>query len=180
MVEPVHFVVVSGWTGGGKSTLANTLADQLQATVISFDWIMSGLRAFPSVWDVVENPPEHQRRVGWTLMGRVAEQQLQRQSSVVMDLVARDEILETWSDLAKRYDAKFTVIECTCSDIEIHRSRIEQRVRNIPDWYELTWDRVLRGRDLYLRLTGPKLELDTISPFDQTIALAKRYVIRPL
>jgi hypothetical protein len=32
-------------------------------------------------------------------------------------------------------------------DREIHRSRIENRDRAIPGWYELTWDDVQRSRE---------------------------------
>jgi predicted kinase len=82
-------IVVSGWTGAGKSTIADALGCKLDATVVSFDWLMSGLRPFDDVWKAVELPVEHQRAVGWSLLSRVVEQQLRRGSSCVLDLVAR-------------------------------------------------------------------------------------------
>lgn len=51
-------VVVSGWTGAGKSTMADLIAAELGATVASFDWVMSGLRAIPEVWSTIELPVE--------------------------------------------------------------------------------------------------------------------------
>ncbi len=86
-----HLVVIGGPTGSGKSTMAEAVAADLGATVASFDWVMSGLRAFPDIWDVVELPVERQRAIGWSLLSRVAEQQLRRNASVVLDLVAREE-----------------------------------------------------------------------------------------
>lgn len=94
-------VVVSGWTGAGKSTIADRLGDELGATVASFDWLMSGLRAVPDVWDQVEG-----------------------------------------------------------------------RRRDIPGWYELDWVRVLRGREAYRPLDGPKVVVDAADRLDDNVSLA--------
>lgn len=159
-------IVVTGWTGAGKSTIADAVADQLNATVTSFDWMMSGLRALPEVWEAVELPVELQRRVGWNLLGRSAEQQLRRGASCILDLVAREEVRIEWAALAARHGANFGVIECVCSDEQIHRSRVEGRQRGIPGWYELEWEWVQRGRELYILLEEPKIILDAVEPKD--------------
>ena len=96
-------IVVSGWTGAGKSTLSQRLAAELGASVASFDWLMSGLRVEPEVWAVVESPVERQRRVGWNLLGRAAEEQLRHGRSVVLDLVAREEPRREWERLAAEH-----------------------------------------------------------------------------
>lgn len=171
-----HLIVVTGWTGAGKSTLAEAVAAQLNATVTSLDWVMSGLRALPEVWEAVELPPELQRRVGWNLLARSAEQQLRRGSSCVLDLVARQEIRLEWEELAARYGARFRVIECMCSDEEVHRTRVEGRDRGIPGWYELEWERVQRGRELYTPLHEPKIVIDAINPLDTNVASAMAWI----
>jgi hypothetical protein len=171
-----QFVVLSGWTGAGKSTLADALAGHLGCTVASFDWLMSGLRAFPDLWSMVELPVDRQRRVGWSLMSRIAEQELRRQSSIVFDLVAREEPVRRWESLAKQYGALFSVIECICSDRDVHRARVEGRTRSIPAWYELTWEQVERGRDRYVPLCGPKLVLDAVNPLADNIDAATAFV----
>jgi predicted kinase len=162
-------VVVTGWTGTGKSTLANALADRIGATVASFDWVMSALRVHPEVWTTIENPPEHQRRVGWDLLSRIAEQQLRRNHSCILDLVAREQPRQEWAKLADRYRASFAVIECICSDEQQHRRRIETRERAIPGWYELDWESVERGRRLYIPLDEPKVVIDSIEPLDENL-----------
>lgn len=156
--------------------MADLIADDIGATVSSFDWLMSGLRALPEVWDATENPVERQRRVGWNLLSRVAEQQLRRRSSCVLDLVAREEPRTEWSLLAASHDAKFTVIECTCSDESIHRSRVEARDRGIPGWYEMKWEWVEKGRRLYVPLDGPKLELDAVQPVEANFATVQEWL----
>jgi predicted kinase len=57
-------VVVSGWPGAGKSTIGDAIGEMLPATVVSFDWVMSGLRAFPGLWARVELPVQRQREIG--------------------------------------------------------------------------------------------------------------------
>ncbi len=52
---------------------------------------------------------EMQRRVGWNLLSRVAEQQLRRGSSCILDLVAREEPRLEWEALARRWNARFQV-----------------------------------------------------------------------
>jgi len=173
-VEP-SLIVVTGWTGAGKSRISEHLAGDLNATVASFDWLMSGLRSLPDVWEAIELPVETQRRVGWNLLSRVAEQQLRRGSSCILDLVAREEPRREWEHLAKRYGAKFGVIECTCSDLKIHRSRVEGRVRDISGWYELEWKSVAFGRERYVPLDEPKLRLDAVLPLDSNLGEARRW-----
>ena len=169
-------VVVSGWTGAGKSTLAELLAADLGATVASFDWVMSGLRASPEVWAHVELPVERQRRVGWNLLSRGAEQQLRRGASCVLDLVAREEPRRELAALAERLGARFAVVECVCSDVDLHRSRVDGRRRGIPGWYELSWDHVAEGRRRYRPLDEPKVRVDAVRPVDENLATVWRYL----
>jgi len=165
--------VVSGWPGAGKSTIADAVAAMTAATVVSFDWVMSGLRQFPDLWARVELPVERQREVGWALMSRVAEQQLRRRSSVVFDLVARDAAVDQWTALADRLGAEMYVIECTCEDEHLHRQRVENRRRDIPHWYELTWEQVRRSREGYRPLTAePKLLLSAHDPLELNVGRA--------
>jgi predicted kinase len=169
-------VLVGGPTGSGKSTMAEAIAADLGATVASFDWLMSGLRAFPEVWAAVEHPVERQRAIGWSLLGRVAEQQLRRDASVVLDLVAREQPRRDWEQLATRCGAEFHVVECVCSDLAVLRERVEGRTRSIPDWYELSWEKVERSRANYIPLVDPKLVIDAIEPFDDNLARVRDYL----
>lgn len=70
------------------------------------------------------------------------------------------------------HGARFTVIECVCTDRALHRSRVEGRQWRIPGWYELDWAQVERGRNGYVPLEEPKLTLDSLQPFDDNRARA--------
>ena len=177
MRSALSAVVVSGWPGAGKSTIADAVAAATGATVVSFDWIMSGLRQFPDLWQCVESPMERQREVGWALMSRVAEQQLRRGASVVFDLVARDPVVDQWSELAAQNGAGLFVIECVCEDEDTHRGRIENRQRGIPGWYELTWEQAQRSRENYSALRfEPKLVLSAENPVSVNVERALEYL----
>jgi predicted kinase len=175
-VNVVQLVVVSGPPACGKSTIADAIAAELGATVASFDWLMSGLRAFPDVWASIEFPVEKQRTIGWSLLSRVAEQQLRRGESVVLDLVAREEPRREWAELAAQYRASFGVVECMCSDSALLRSRVEGRSRSIPDWYELSWEHVQRSRANYVPLVEPKIVIDSVEPVSKILALVRNHL----
>jgi predicted kinase len=169
-------VLVSGWTGAGKSTVAEALAHDIGATVASFDWLMSGLRAFADLWATIEKPSEFQREVGWSLLSRVAEQQLRRGSSCILDVVAHEKPRQHWQGLAQQQNADFYVIECICSDPTTHRHLVEGRHRTIPAWYEITFTDAQRVRKNYVPLADPKLVLDAVNDRDTNLDAARRYV----
>lgn len=148
----------------------------MQGTVASFDWLMSGLRAFPEVWPTIERPRERQREIGWALLSRVAEQQLQRGGTCVLDVVAGESARTQWQALASETGASFHVIECVCSDLELHRKLIEGRERTIPDWYEISFEDALRVRRTYLPLEGPKLVLDAVDGSEQNLFKARLFL----
>lgn len=95
----------------------------------------------------------------------------------MLDLVAREEPRGEWEALAQRYGAKFAVVECICSDIGLHRSRVEGRRREIPGWYELDWEHVARGREAYEPLAEPKLVLDAADSADDNLEKVKRSLL---
>ncbi len=172
----LRLVLVTGWTGAGKSTIADAIAGEINAAVASFDWLMSGLRVFPDIWNAIEMPAERQREVGWSLLSRVAEQQLRRAGSCVLDLVGREAPRAKWRDLATSLEASFHVVECVCSDLETHRRLLEGRKRAIPGWYELTWADALRVRENYMPLEEPKLVLDAVDDISSNIAKVRVFL----
>ena len=131
-------VLVTGVQGTGKSTVANAVAEMLGAAVLAHDWAMSGLRPYPEIQKVLNamDPPGHPA-VGWSILNALARAQLLRGSSVVLDGVARAPQIAQCRQTARELSTELVVIMTQCSDLEIHRSRVEGRQRGIPNWYEL-------------------------------------------
>jgi predicted kinase len=142
-------VLVTGAPAAGKSTLAEAIADQLRGcTVVGWDWVMGALAQYPAVQAAVRglNRQEY-RRLGWSLMWSVAEEQLRYGRSVVLDGVARETEIGATRALASRIPpTRCLVVALECSNDERARARIEGRRRDIPGWHELSWEDVDRSR----------------------------------
>ncbi len=137
------------------------------APVANWDWLMSGLRVFPDVWAPIEADAERRRDVGYSLMCRIGEQQLRRGQSIIYDCITRPRAYGQFSALAAEYGAALRVVECTCSDLAVHETRIVGRRRDIPGWDELEWTWVLNSIAIYESLDVPKLVIDAIDPIDR-------------
>ena len=127
---------------------------------------MSGLRVFPEVWAPIEADAERRRDVGYSLMCRIGEQQLRRGQSIIYDCITRPRAYEQFRALAEQYDAELHVIECICSEVEVHEIRIVGRRRDIPGWDELEWEWVLDSIAIYESLDVPKLVVDAMDPIE--------------
>lgn len=127
--EPM-LVVVTGLQGSGKSTVAGIVAHALGAPVISHDWAMSGLRPFPEVQATLDAMGSGGHgQLGWSILRSLAQSQLEHGLPVVLDGVARAPQIESLRRLAKEAGVRLFVIMTECSDVELHRSRIEGRER---------------------------------------------------
>ena len=66
--------------------------------------------------------------------------------------------------------------ECVCGDVDVHRSRVDGRRRGIPGWYELTWERVERGRRRYEPLREPKVVIDAVESLEHNLAVVMHHL----
>ena len=171
----MKLIVFSGLPGTGKSTLAEALARDFGIPVFAKDWlegalVRSGLK-----------PTDQMKTLGFAgyeLLTILAERQLMLGQSVILDSVAATKsIRSTWRRLARQYAAAWHVIECTCSDESLQRSRLKERKRHIPGWYELDWSEVERVRVYYLPWDEEHLVLDMKNSFTENFLKAKTYCL---
>jgi predicted kinase len=170
-------VLFGGPPATGKSTLADTIGRELPAPVIAFDWTLAALTPFPELYDAL-NAMERERYqdVGYGLMAQALEKQLRNSQSVILDCVARTRAIARWSEMAAAHHAPMHIIECVCSDADVHRSRVDGRIRAIPGWYELEWSQVERSRTSYEPLPNEKLVIDAVEPLADNLARVRAYL----
>lgn len=169
----MKLIIFSGLPGTGKSALAEALGRELGIPVFAKDWLEATLLRSKLV------PAETEKQLGsmgYDLLTVLAERQLSLGQSVILDSVASTgSIRNTWRELRKKYGADWRVIECICSDIAVHRSRLEQRQRNIPGWHELQWSEVEFVQSYYALWDEERLIVDSINAVDQNILAVLNY-----
>ncbi len=163
-----YLVLVTGLPGTGKSTIAEVASSELGVAVLSHDWAMSGLRPFPEMQEALDRiEPSGHRSVGWSILGALARSQLRTGRSVVLDGVARAPEIAVCASVAREEGVRLVVIATSCSDPDVHRSRVEGRQRLIPNWYELEWAHVLSARGAWEAPSACDLALDAVVGLDE-------------
>lgn len=154
-----QIIAFAGLPGTGQSTLAEALARASRTPVFAGDWLMGALKPY-RVFDGMD--PETYGALYTGLVESLVVRQLMLGQSAITDSVIDDGTAERWNRLAAEHDAELRVIECVCSDVELHRSRVEGRRRNIPNWHEIDWAHVERMREEFPPLTVDRLTVDAV------------------
>ena len=169
----MKLIVFSGLPGAGKSALAEAVGRELGIPVFAKDWLEAVLLRSKLV------PAETEKQlgsIGYDLLTVLAERQLILGQSVILDSVASTaSIRNTWRELGKKYNADWRVIECICSNVSVHRERLEKRQRAIPGWHELKWTDVEFVQSYYAPWDEERLIIDSINSIDQNILDILKY-----
>jgi predicted kinase len=169
----MKLIVFSGLPGTGKSTLAEAVGKELRIPVFARDWLEATLLRC-ELLSIRES--KSLSWAGYELMTVLAERQLILDQSVILDSVAATEtIRSTWRQLSRQYGADWRVVECICSDENLHRSHLRVRNRNIPGWHELKWSDVEKVRQYYRPWNDKCLKLDMTNLYKENFSKAKAY-----
>lgn len=151
-------IVVSGLPGVGKTAVAVAVAARLNGVHLSVDPVEDAMLRcdLPAGWNVGVAAYEAVRAM--------AESNLALGRVVVVDAVNDSEAArDTWRIAARNSKAALTFTVLTCSDVNEHRRRLEERSRGFSRLPEPSWSQVLdRSRD-YSPWTGEHLVVDTFA-----------------
>jgi predicted kinase len=152
---PPTLIVMSGLPVAGKSSVAERLSAALSLPVLSVDLIAAAL------WGA-GIPKEATGRAPYQVARALAAEQLTLGLSVIVDAVnAGERTRALWRSLAIEHGVDLRIIECVCSDRELHQQRVEQRRRDIPGMAEATWAWVEQQRSVYKPWADERLVLET-------------------
>ena len=164
-------IVLSGLPGTGKSALAEEIAGELGAVVLSVDPIEAAM---------LRSGIERSFATGlaaYAVASTVAESALGRRQTVVIDAVnGVAEAKAWWPELAARAGVALAVVECVCSDQELHRSRIAGRRRGLDPLPEPTWDYVRSVEDAWVPWELDRLVVDSARPLAGNVAAAIAWI----
>ena len=166
-----RLIVLAGLPGSGKSTLAAGLSRHFSLPLFSVDPIEAAM------WR--HGLPRDQTGIAaYGIAQALAEEHLRLGQSVIIDAVNPVEAPRAaWRNLAVRYRADLTIIECVCADEATHRRRIEARMRRIEGMAEITWADVEKRRTGYEAWANARLILDTSAqPAERLLAEAIGYL----
>lgn len=134
-------VVLSGLPGVGKTTLAREASARVGGVHVRIDTIeaamvQSGIVAAVGGWD---NCPEAGYRVAYAL----AADLLRAGHIVIADCVNPLAITrEAWAQVAAGVGVPCLDVEVVCSDIDLHRARVDGRMSDLAGLVVPTWEQV--------------------------------------
>lgn len=167
-------VVMMGLPGTGKSAVAEGVARAIAAPVFSVDPLEGTLNRAGIMRE------QRSDYAAYDLVATLARSQLALGQSAVLDAVNSIELVRAWwRDLAAEFGVPRPLIECVCTDLTLHRERLEGRRRDVPGFmYEAGWDAVEERRAEYELCCEERLILDAVHPIDENIRRALAYVHR--
>ena len=164
---------MSGLPGSGKSTLSEAIAERLKLPLFSVDPIESAIikagiaKSFETGY------------AAYLVAETLAQEQVKLGNSVIIDAVnAEDEAKQVWIDCSARLNIPLIIIECVLKDTNLHRTRIESRIRDLHGIDEITWERVQERRKAYTPWKQDVLSVEMSDGADENLESALSFIAR--
>jgi adenylate kinase family enzyme len=166
-------IAFTGLPGTGKSTLSERLARTIRTPAFAGDWMLGAITPYRIL--------HHLDRDAYislydSILETLVVRQLMLDQSAITDGILNDATAARLGAIAAEHGAKLRIVECVCSDLDLHRSRVDGRVRGIPGWHEIDWDHVERMRTEYPPLTVERLQVDAVDPVDANLRTVLDYL----
>ncbi len=172
----MKLILFSGIPGTGKSTLSEDIARTLHIPVFSLDWVLGAM-----LLSNLRVQKQDYSTTAEALLTMLIQRQLMLGQSAILDTPANTvSERKRWQNLAQSYSAAFYGIETICSDIVLHRRRVEGRKRGIPGWHDTVgWSHVesMRAtREVWSADEGQYLTIDAVDPLNENVQIILKYV----
>jgi predicted kinase len=166
----MKLIVMTGLPATGKSTIAEALGRELAIPVFALDWLRGVLRRH-------EIDPEKGGFAAYEMLVTLARRQLMLGQSAILDSVLTPPAIRgAIRDLAMDYHVPIYGIWTHCSDESLHKARLLERKRGIPNWPELQWEDVQAIARRYSVWEYVGLRLDMAEPFERNLKKALKFV----
>lgn len=163
------FIVMRGYPGTGKSTIARLLAAALHAPLIDRDIIrqmaVDLFGALPQVG-----------QFSYELMFALTREQLRLGLSVVVDTpLTYRTTYDQCKELAQAFHTPMLVVHCQCPP-EVQKRRLEGRIGNVSEFQITSWKEWEQWKPRFEEYEDGGCVIDTSNPMDDSLARVMRCI----
>ena len=164
-------IVMCGLPGAGKSLLAEALARGLRMPILSVDPIETAL------WQAGVEQSQPTGLAAYVVADVLAREQLKIGADVIVDAVNdAAQARAQWRAVAQSAGTELRFIEVICSEPDLHRHRLQARVRDLDGFCEPSWESVLARAGAFTDWDQPRLVVDSVHSPSVNLARALAYL----
>ncbi|HLZ81889.1 MAG TPA: ATP-binding protein [Ktedonobacteraceae bacterium] len=157
------FIVMRGYPGTGKSTIARAIAAALHAPLIDRDILRQ------KAVDIFGDLPQI-GRFSYELMFALVEEQLSLGLSVVVDTpLTYRTTYEQSKMLAKTFQIPMLVVHCQCPP-DVQKRRLEGRKGKVSEFQITSWEEWMQWKPRFENYDDGGCVIDTSNPLDDSLA----------
>ena len=157
------FIVMRGYPGTGKSTIARAIAAALHAPLIDRDIIRQ------KAVDIFGDLPQI-GHFSYELMFALAGEQLRLGLSVVLDTpLTYRRTYEQSLELANMFQTAMLVVHCQCPP-EVQKRRLEGRKGKVSEFQITSWEEWMQWKPRFENFADHGCLIDTSNPLDDSLA----------